>query len=431
MRSRFPLIILLLACLMPLHATTLTHLHIGMGNDFYTMGLGDNLDDGLSYGGHLMVAVQDKVFLKLDALGFTDRISSASRYDQININLSTPLSLALGPFIYTLTPLVGMSLEGDFGFDGLQNNLHRSIGLPALTIPYDRTEANAHLTLGSTIQAMVPLGWIQVGLEGSYTHIFGWENSTQGLALIKLGNALTLKAGFSSMHDVANEGPAHHIMMERLSGPTFSYYFDGGLVNNSWIYHLNSKASYGVFGIDVMQLFQPVTYDHSDFTYSLGAMYDMLGHQNKSFSLAFGPIVIQTRHKSGPMRNDLAHPYRRMTVASWMFGYQKEWEATSIIYPYLKTFWGFQRFNLQEPSAAVVIEEVKATVSLETGIRFGRDGQWVAKNNSYRPRLSATIQYVFDTKEIKATDPAFSKHAGPWIFLVGIGLDIGHDPHQR
>jgi hypothetical protein len=76
-----------------------------------------------------------------------------------------------------------------------------------------------------------------------------------------------------------------------------------------------------------------------------------------------------------------------------------------------------------------MIEEMRGTDAQETGIRFGRDGEWVARNNSYRPRISASIQYVFGTEELKRKDTIFAEHVGPWIFLVGVGLDIGHDPH--
>ena len=429
MRQRGLLILMLLVCLGSLGAIGVTHLHMGTGNDWYTMGLGDNLDDGLSFGAHLMVALEDKVFLKVDALGFTDKINTGYRYDQININLYSPLTLGWGSFTYTLTPLVGMSLAGDFSFEMIQNNVHQAINRPTLDLPYDTTGSNAHLNLGSTIQGMFAFGWIQVGLEASYLHTFGRENSTQALAVIKVGSSLSLKGGYSFMEDFAG-GQAHHSMMDRLNGPTFSYYFDGGLVTTSWIFHKNSGSSYGVFGIDVMQLFQPTEYDHTDFTYSLGFLYDKMGHANRSFSLAFGPVIMQTRHKSGPMRNDLENPNRRMTVASWMVGYQKEWEATKLIYPYLKALWGFQRFNLQQVDLnTTMIEEMRGTVALETGIRFGRDGEWVARNNSYRPRISASIQYVFGTEELKRKDTIFAEHVGPWIFLVGVGLDIGHDPH--
>ena len=408
---------------MPLYTAKVTHLHMGMGNDFYTMGLGDNLDDGLSFGSHGMVAFQDRIFLKTDALGFTDKLSSGSRYDQININLFAPFSFALGPFISTFTPLVGISLEGNFSFELMQNTIHNNINILPVNLSYDREQAKAHLNLGTTIQAMVPLSWTQVGLETSYLHTFGWENSTQILALFKLGSALTLKGGYSFMHSFGG-GQAHETMMNRMSGPTFSYYFDGGLLTNSWIYHANSRSSYGVVGIDIMQLFQPVTYDHTDFTYSLGSFFDTLGNHNTTFSLAFGPIIWQMRQKNGPMKNDTTRPRRRIAIASWMIGYQMEWEATNLLYPYLKVLGGFQRFHME----AAGIETIKAAVAMETGLKFGSDGLWVAKNNSYRPRLSASIQYIFDAKDI-TTDAAFNKHVGPWLFFIGVAIDIGHDPH--
>lgn len=430
MKHRSLLIVLMLICLSPLSAFKVTHLHMGTGNDWYTMGLGDNLDDGLSFGGHLMVAIDNLAFLKIDALGFTDRANTGYRYDQININLNSPLTFALAGITYTVTPLVGMTLAGDFDFERVQNNVHRGLNLAGLDLPYDNTETQYHLNLGSTLEGTFPLGWIRVGLQASYLHTFGRENSLQTVAVMKFGSSLTLKAGYSLMHNLTG-GEAHQSMMDRLSGPTFSYYFDGGLVTNSWIFHANSGSSYGVIGIDVMQLFQPDSYDHSDFVYSLDSLYDKFGHSNRSFSLAFGPIIIQTRHKSGPMKNDTEGSNRRMTVASWMMGYQKEWEATALVYPYLKSLWGFQRFNLYHPVPyKTLTEEIRPAIALEAGIKFGRDGQWVAKNNSYRPRISALIKYVLDTRTLKqSVESVFAPHIGPWIFLVGFGLDIGHDPH--
>lgn len=428
MKRRYLALLLLLTCLIPLHALKVTHLHIGMGNDWYTMGLGNNFDDGLSYGAHLSVVVEDKAFLKVDALGFTDKKSSGYRYDQVNINLYSPLNLFLGGISYTLTPLVGITLEGDFAFEKIQNNVHRNLNILELNLIYDNAGANAHLNLGSTINAMLPLGWMQIGLEASYLHSFAWENSLQTVAVLKLGNSLTLKGGYSLLHDMG-EGNAHHMMMDRFSGQVFSYYFDGGLITNSWVYHKDSGSSYGVFGVDVMQLFQPATYTHSDFTYSFGALYDKFGHMNRFFSLGFGPIILHSRHKSGPMRNDDQTPRRRMTVASWMIGYQKEWEATDLVHPYLTTSWGIQRFNLQKDLTSDLIETVKPTVALEIGILFGKEGQWVTKSSTYRPRIATSIQYVFDTKELKNMDPSFAEHVGPWILLIGVALDIGHDPH--
>lgn len=429
MKQKITLLLLLLASLSHLGAVEVTHLHMGVGNDWYTMGLGDNLDDGLSFGSHLTLAVDDKVFLKVDALGFTDRIDTGHRYDQININFSIPLAFGTRSFTYTLTPLVGMSLVGEFGFERVQNRVHQHLDIPTLSLTYDSTDTTFHPNAGSTLRGLYSLGWVQVGLEASYTHTFGWENSTQAVALIKLGNSLTLKGGYSFM-DAFVQSDAHQAMVGRLSGPTFSYHFDGGLVTTSWVYHKNSGSSYGVFGLDVMQLFQPSGYDHTDFTYSIAILYDMLGHKNHSFALAFDPVIMQTRHKSGPVKDDYLTPNRRMTVASWMIGYQKEWGATTtLIAPYLKILGGFQRFSLLQSPTTPMIEAIKGTVALETGIKFGRDGEWVVKNNSYRPRISALIQYVFDTKDIQRMDTAFSNYVGPWLFLIGFGLDIGHDPH--
>lgn len=179
MKRKCLLILFSLVLLSHLSALGLTHLHMGTGNDWYTMGLGDNLDDGLSFGGHLMIAVEDKAFLKIDALGFTDRVNTGYRYDQININLYSPLNFTWGAITTTLTPLAGMSLAGDFDFEWIQNNVHSGLNIPGLSLPYDNGETTFHLNLGSTIQGMLALGWVQLGLEASYLHTFGRENSLQ------------------------------------------------------------------------------------------------------------------------------------------------------------------------------------------------------------------------------------------------------------
>lgn len=131
------LILLLLISLLPLGAVEVTHLHMGLGNDWYTMGLGDNLDDGLSFGGHLGIAVDDTIFLKADALGFTDKSDTSHRYDQININLTSPISVGLSSFTVRFTPLVGVSLAGNFGFEELQNRVHDSLERPRVYLSYD------------------------------------------------------------------------------------------------------------------------------------------------------------------------------------------------------------------------------------------------------------------------------------------------------
>lgn len=430
MKRNLCMFFIVIATLSVLPSAQLTHLHMGIGNDLFTLGLGDNLDDGLSFGGHMMFAYDDWLFLKIDALGFTDRLSTpAHRYDQVNINLYTPQFFSWNRLHTTVTPLVGLALTGKLDFDQVQNGLHQQINQATVEIPYDLPTVQSHLNLGTTVQVMLPIRWTQIGIEGSYLHTFAWEGSTQITAVLKLGSSLMLKAGYSILTDYGS-GSAHSAMMDRLSGPTFSYYFDGGLLTNSWVYHRESGSSYGVIGIDIMQLFQPVTYDHTDFTYSLGFHYDMTGNQNRSFTLIFSPIIMQAKNKSGPMMEDsLLGLEERLTVASWMVGYIKEWEWTTIVHPYLAVMGGFQRMNLQTSPTDIRIEAVRPTISLETGFKFGRDGQWVAKNNSYRPRLATAIQYVFAAQDIKAVDADFAPHVGPWLFSLGIGIDIGHDPH--
>lgn len=406
-------------------ASPLKTLQMGTGNDWYTLGLGNNLDDGLSFGGHIWATTENDFAIRLDLLGYTDRLDSQLRYDELNLTASYPITFDASPLTFLLIPQTGFTLEGNLGFESIQNSYHRLVDRDQVHLTYDEQTVDAHLLLGATVLGSIPFSWGSLGLEASYRHTFAWEGKTQALVSFSLDNALTIKGGYALMTGY-EEGTAHLEMLSRLSGPTFAYTFNSGLFFNSWEYHKNSGSSYGIFGVDVMELFQEKKFKSKDFSYSMGFLYDGQGQQNRSFSLTNDEFVLEIRHKNGPLFNAMDEQEKRMTVASWMVGYHRELYASEMIHPYFKIMGGLERFNL-EINYITEVEGTLPVLGIEAGVQLGKSGLWVTGYDSYRPRVTASAQYVFGTDSLHNTDDDFSVHTGPWILMLGIGLDIEHD----
>ena len=403
----------------------LKNLQLGTGNDWYTLGLGDNLDDGLSFGGHVWATAQNDLDFHLDLLGYTDRLESQLRYDEVQVTGRYPLRFEYLPFVFSLIGQAGFILEGNLSFAFMQNSFHKAINRIPVNLTYEKEAFDAHLFLGGTFTGEVPFSWGDFGLEISYLHTFDWESKLQMLAVFHLSEALSLKGGYTLMTDYA-EGVAHRKMLSCFTGPTFAYSFDGGLFFNSWVYHQKSGASYGIFGIDVMDLFQSRQFKKKDFTYSMGFFYDMQGQQNRSFSLTNDRLIVEIRHKNGPLFNAMDEQGKRMNIASCMVGYSQKLFTSEMVHPYVKVMGGFERFNF-EVNYTTKIESTLPVLGIEGGVQLGRSGLWVTGFESYRPRLMASLHYVFCTGSLPVVDEDFAAHTGPWILMFGFAIDIEHD----
>ncbi|NBK23792.1 MAG: hypothetical protein EOM68_17400, partial [Spirochaetia bacterium] len=120
---KFALLLILFS--LPLHAASLS---LGTGNDWYTMGLGYNQDDGLSFGAEVQLSLDSGLSIQLDALAYTDRIISQRRFDVMTASVSYPFTFHTTMLETVISPAVGLTITGNLGFQDIQNSYHDLIG---------------------------------------------------------------------------------------------------------------------------------------------------------------------------------------------------------------------------------------------------------------------------------------------------------------
>ncbi|MXI86580.1 hypothetical protein GRZ57_07360 [Sphaerochaeta halotolerans] len=403
-------------------SASIESLTVGKNNDWYTMGLGYNYDDGLSYGSSVEAVFSSSFTLSLTSGGYTDRINTEQRYDVVSLVASYPLQHQW----FTFTPRVGFVASGDLAFDEAQNFLHSFIGRDLLNLTYATEELSLHPSIGGRALIGYKEGMTKLSLEFDLDYSHNWEQTYSGNLRIQFGSFLSVRMGYlqrSTSHSFA----LHEEMVERYQGPFLSYQYDGGLLHTQFISYLETGRSFGGFSFDVVSLWKKKQFRSADFVFSTGFLYDLIGQQNRLFSFSYKTLSFEIRHKNGPMFNDMEDQEDRLNVGSWMIGYSWNIPITPRLVPYGKLLAGIQRFNLQYDFTNTVVESLHPTIAVEIGLKgLGIPG-WVIEKQNYRLRFTSTLQYVFGTDEIADIDSSFSEHIGPWILMTGIVIDVEHD----
>lgn len=424
------LLALLITLSTPAFALSVTSLSVGSGNDWYTMGLGYNQDDGHSFGGYTAVTFSNNLVLNAEAKAFTDRIESNLRHDEIQISASYPFLFPVSKRIgISVVGSAGMLLAGNLGMQNIQNSFHSLISRDHVNLVYYDDQFRLHPLLSLRIQGGWLYGHALLGLELGYSYVHAWEQSLQANMFLSYASLLTVRLGYLAK-DIEGIDTSQVIQKERYEGLRLSFSYDGGLLETSFYSFLQSGFSYGSFGINPLALSYSKTYQQTDFTFTSGVLYNMEGHQNRLIAFSFGSVSFETRHTNGPMLNHWEDQNDRMNLGSWLLGYRFLYEReTSMFDPYVKTLAGLWRFNLQQNFTTTLVEEVRPSIGIETGVRIGTQRWWVMGNTSYHPRLAVSLHYVFGTDSLRE-NPAiayFEPHTGPWILMAGIVLDIDHD----
>lgn len=411
----------------PAYAFSLSSLSIGTGNDWYTMGLGYNQDDGFSFGSSLEATFDNNLSFQTFIRSYTDRIQSNRRYDEIQIGATYPF---LFPAMHNagigIVGSAGVVLSGNLGLQTIQNRFHTLIGRDQVTLTYYEDQFKSHPYLALKAQAGYLVSNTLVGIElgTSYTH--QWEFLLEANTFVSYGGFLTIRLGYIEKF-VEGLYPSQKIQEQRYEGLRLAYVYDGGLFQSSFFSFLGSGASYGSFGLDVLAFKRPKTYTQTDFTFTSGILYNMEGHQNRLVAFSFGPISFETRHTNGPMLNRWEDQNDRMNLGSWQLGYRWEFKSLSAFFtPVVKVSAGLHRFNLQQNYTTTLVEEIRPSIGMEVGLKIGNTHWWVVGNTSYHPRLAVALYYVFNADSITTVE-YFKPHTGPWIVMAGIVLDIDHD----
>ena len=394
------------------------------------MGLGYNQDDGHSFGAYASATFDNGLILKSEIKGFTDRLESSHRHDELHISASYP-------FLFEVSPQIGISLvgsaavvlAGDLDLQNIQNSFHSLIGRDPINLVYHQDRFTIHPSLGLSSQ----IGWLTartlMGLELGLSYAHLWEQTLQANIFLAYGSLITVRLGYIA-RNIEGSDPSQVIQEERYEGLRLAFTYDGLLFQTSFSSFLQSGFSYGAFALNPLALYKPKTYRETDFTFTAGILYNTQGHQNRLIAFSFGPISFETRHTNGPMLNRWEDQNDRMNLGSWLIGYRFFFTRDATLFnPYAKVLAGLKRFNLQQNYTTTVVEEIRPAIAIETGIRIGTEDWWVIGNTSYHPRFAVSLHYVFGTDSIRE-NPAigdFEPHTGPWVLMAGIVLDIDHD----
>ncbi len=418
------IIIISLTCTF-LQATDIQKLSIGVGNDWYTMGLGHNHDDGASYGLHLNTVSSQGFSFGIDAIGYTDRIQSKKRYDVLSFTVSYPFEYVFKKSYLSFTGGIGLLLSGNIGFANIQNSYHRLINRDPVSLMYYSTESRSHFKFDMHSEAGLRRGNSKYGLYVDLNLTTGWEQSVS--AGIKADYSfLIMKAGYLN-RTIASVYPSQTIQNERYSGLNLSYIHNGGLLNSFYTTYIESGFSYGGFSFDLLLLKKPKQFEKADITVFTGYFYDLFGQQNRLFGVSFEQYSFEIKHKNGPMFNQMEDQAERLNIGSWMIGYAVDLPLSRLWVPYIKILGGLARYNLQEDFTKSIVETVLPVISLEAGLRHaGLEGLTIDRQH-YSIRLVATIQYLPITPTVPEGYEDFSTHCTPITFQLGLVFDIAHD----
>ncbi len=408
-----------------LQAIAIQELSIGVGNDWYTMGLGYNHDDGASYGVHLNTVSSQGFSFGIDAIGYTDRIQSKKRYDVLSFTLSYPFEYVYEKSYLSFTGSIGLLLSGNIGFANIQNSYHSLINRDPVSLTYYSTESRSHLKFDIHSEAGLRQGNFKYGLYVDLNLTTGWEQSIS--AGIKADYSfLILQAGYLN-RTIASVYPSQTIQNERYRGLNLSYLHNGGLLNSFYTTYVDTGFSYGGFSFDLLSPNRPKQFEKADITVFTGYFYDLFGQQNRLFGLAFDHYSFEIKHKNGPMFNQMEDQAERMNIGSWMIGYAVDLPLCRLWVPYVKVLGGLARYNLQEDFTQSIIETVLPIFSLEAGLRHaGLEGLTIDRQH-YSIRLVATMQYLPIRPTIPEGYEDFSPHCTHITFQLGLVFDIAHD----
>ncbi len=308
-RSLTVAIMLFVAILLPLGATSLV---IGTGNDWITMGFGNNTDDGHSFSVSAHAAFDTGLSLLFDLDGYTDQRETAMRYSTLSLSLSYPFSFHPHPNLaLTLSPLGGVHLSGDLGLQALQNLLHRILGRDEVFLTEAYDGVRAMVTLGANAQVSLTMGSHRLGARVAATTVPEWESRLDLSLLYQVEEMLTVGVGYLARFD-----HDHH----------------------------------PVRTLSVAHFTQPKRFATSDLSTVSGIYYDRNGYQMRVSGLLYRGFLLQVHYSNGPTEKGAA---LRRNIGAWSVGWQWEpFSASAFLRPSISLFAGLKRYNLIHGSSA-------------------------------------------------------------------------------
>ena len=414
--------VIMLSIALPLTATNLV---IGTGNDWVTMGFGNNEDDGHSFSVYGAARFDNGLMLSIDLDGYTDQQTIHKRYSTLSLALSYPFSFQPWPHVaLSLSPTVGVHLAGNLGLEGLQNLLHRILGRDAVVLPEAYEELKVMALMGADAHAVVSLGFHRLGVGVTASSIPLWKSRIDLSLFWQLKELFTFGVGYRApfVHD---DHPVHGLDQGQDNGFYLFSIYQTPLLHTAWAIWPGTGFSWGSFGIDVLSFGQPKRFAHADLSTVSGIYYDPEGYQSRVSALLYRGFLLQVHYSNGPTAQGSI--YRR-NIGMWSLGWQWEpFDDQALLRPSLSLLAGLKRYNLTMNLSQVLIDEVRPAIGIEAGLGLGRKNGWIVGNSAYHFRLGVALHYTFAVSSLTAPDPQWDRIARPWTLIFGLALQIDHD----
>ena len=415
--------ITLLLSLTFLHAQLFEEVSIGFGNDWVTLGLGDNWDDALSYGFHAKVKTSSHLLFTLGLEGYTDKFNTQERYDVTKLNLTYPFLFDFDHSYLRLMPVGGILISGNLGFQSAQNLLHRITGKDEVFLAYPPQSTQAHLSVGGEVAYGVVL--TPFALEGvvSLEYDTGWEFDWEaGIRLRMRNNTSYLTLSWREVSS-SKRFLSQDLQSRRYEGLQLTLFHDGAIIQSFFSTFLLTGYAYGGWMVNALAFNQEPTFTEADIAFGMGIFLDPSGLRNRSFEIIYKQLSLELRYKNGPIENSW------FQIASYLGGYRFDLYEGVWAIPYVKVLAGVERFTLKHETGTVLDGKIHPSIALEAGSYFGKPKQWVLGNLNYRPRIASSIHYIMGNEKKPALPSEYQKQVPSWIFQLGIALEIQHDLH--
>lgn len=411
-----------LACAHALGAASLT---VGTGNDWITMGFGNNEDDGHSFSVFGAFEADNGLAAHLILDGFTDQRDTATRYSTLAFTLSYPITHRLRPQLsLTVQPAIGTLLAGALGLEALQNLLHRILGRDEVyaSEAYEGLLAMPVFSARALLSAQSGHQHIEAAI--TLQAIPAWQRSMDLSLLWSFDRLITVGLGIvceSSSDDTAVR------MRERAqkTGPYLLTRYDSSLLHTSWTIWGQTGFSWGTFGFDPLAFGQTPRFEHSDLSIIGGIYYDLLGYQSRVSGLVYKHLLVQVHYSNGPVAPQSTF---RRNIGLWSVGWR--WEprgATSLLSPSLSLLAGAKRYNVLQHIDQGLVDEVHPTIGMEVGLTLGSSHPLIVGPDAYRLAMSVAVHYTLGSVSVPSIHPRWEEIARPLSLLFGLVLYIDHD----
>lgn len=249
---------LILTCLFLSVLSVLPALNMSIGNDSWSMGLSENDDDLMTWTASLSQKIHPNIEFSAKYLSFTDRGSeehgafSSSRLDQTGLDFRFRFDfvfdeLNLG---FSGKTSVGVSAEGDFGGETIQNLVHQLKGVYKVHLPNPYRNPEFSFTFYTMLEMTYrPDTWI--GISG------GLAYAREGLNILRISGKVSIfENGVSEWLDldwvIAGKDGKHvlDLYSKNLSGPGFGFGFDFGMFGFSYRVNMKTQRGFGRFSFD-------------------------------------------------------------------------------------------------------------------------------------------------------------------------------------